>query len=102
MGLRLEGREIELVGGIAGAGGSPVLHDVDIVLGGIGKVVHLERALVMIPPKVVKEQRKGPLKRTRTWEGEAVSLFGLDSLGALKGRVVVDLTGEPVGRIEWE
>ncbi len=50
-----------------------------------------------------KQKTKGPVIQTRTRRQNPVSLFGLNALRAVKGRVVIDASSDPpTGRIEWD
>ncbi|MGA7861653.1 MAG: hypothetical protein WCB19_07330 [Thermoplasmata archaeon] len=91
----------EMVGGIAGIGGAPVLNNVDLLLFE-GKVIHLDSILIMVPPGRKDKKKKGPLVYTRDWKTDPISLFGLDALRKLRGRVSVDLRVDPEGRIDWD
>lgn len=52
---------------------------------------------------IEKKRQKGPLVQTRTLKSPPVNLFGLNSLKAVGGRVVIDPnTNPPSGRIEWD
>jgi hypothetical protein len=100
MGLHLDGRATERVAGIAGVGGAPILTKVQLVLVD-GAFIALDRVLVMLPPHQRDKVKKGPIFKTRETRVEGVSLFGLEAVRKLRGRLTFDLSGDPLGSLDW-
>jgi hypothetical protein len=101
MGLRLGGRLTEMVGGIAGIGGAPILKKVDIIFPDT-TLITLPQILVMRPPKRTDRTHRGGLARERNLVSDPVSLLGLDAVRKLRGQLSFDLSSDdPKASLDW-
>lgn len=88
LGLHIEGLPKERIGGLGGFPRCPVASDIDFALA--GKIISLDKVVILEPFREKVRTGKGVFKREGMMEHPPINLIGLDALAKLKARLVID------------
>ena len=101
MGIALEKLEMKPTGGVTGIASRPYVRDVDIwLLTGELLCVRIPEAMIVETSTRMVETKKGHMVQRGKVSGPSVSIFGMDTVRAIGGRLFLDLKAER-GHLEW-